>query len=444
MPAGIGLSCRRCAPIAFRGDPMTSYDLSRAAGEIKTSDVRDLLRYAQRPDMISLAGGLPDLNLMDLDGLRAAAASALATSWQACLQYGVTEGQPALKEALIEHLAPKGINAAPESIVVTSGSQQALDLIARTLLDRGDTVVVERPTYFAALQALGLCGPRFATISIDGDGGRVDELESMKFERKPRLVYVVSNFANPSGVSMSLERRDRLARWAVRNEVFVLEDDPYGDLQTSGSSIPTVAALSKNIPGAAEWCGYTSTLSKCVAPGLRIGWLVLPRELARRVALMKQAADLQTSPLSQEIAASYLRSGRLPGRLAVIRREYGCRRKVLQESLRSSFGPRLTFDEGNGGMFLWARFADGTQTRELLDYALEQNVMFVPGDAFFAERPDTATLRLNFTAAAPERIRLGVDRLHRAHANYWAAREGRPPESGQERLVDAASRDPVY
>ena len=225
---------------------------------------------------------------------------------------------------------------------------------------------------------------------------------------------------------MSLQRRKRLARWAVENEVFVLEDDPYGDLQTSGESIPTVAALSREIPGAADWCGYTSTLSKCVAPGLRVGWLVLPRELARRVALIKQAADLQTSPLSQEIAASYLRSGRLSERLELIRKEYGRRRSVLQDALRSSFGPSLSFDEGNGGMFLWARFTDGTQTRELLEYALTQNVMFVPGDAFFAERPDTATLRLNFTAAAPERIRLGVDRLQRAHAEYWTARNPRP------------------
>jgi 2-aminoadipate transaminase len=423
---------------------MTSYDLSDAAAQIKTSDVRDLLHYAQRADMISLAGGLPDVELMDLEGLRAAAASALATSWQACLQYGLTEGQPALKEALIEHLARKGISARPESIVVTSGSQQALDLVARALLNPGDTVVVERPTYFAALQALGLCGPRFATIAIDGDGGRVEELESLTFERKPKLVYVVSNFANPSGVSMSLRRRERLARWAVDNEVFVLEDDPYGDLQTSGQSIPTVAALSRNIPGAADWCGYTSTLSKCVAPGLRVGWLVLPNELAHRVALIKQAADLQTSPLSQEIAASYLRSGRLSERLEIIRNEYGRRRKVLQESLRSSFGPRLSFNEGNGGMFLWARFTDGTQTRDLLEYALARNVMFVPGDAFFAERPDTATLRLNFTAAAPERIRLGVDRLHHAHADYWSARQACSAERTSEQAVNAASRDPVF
>ena len=257
----------------------------------------------------------------------------------------------------------------------------------------------------------------------------------MSFSTKPKLVYVVSNFGNPSGVSMSLERRRRLAAWARDNEVFVLEDDPYGDLQTSGASIRSVVALSREIPGAAEWCGYTSTLSKCVAPGLRIGWLVLPPELARRVALVKQAADLQTSPLSQEVAARCLRSGRLPERLEIIRAEYGRRRAVLQDGLTSSFGPRLTFEAGNGGMFLWARFADGTRTRELLDYALRENVMFVPGDAFFAEKGDPSTLRLNFTAAAPDRIRLGVHRLRRAHSAYWNHRES--PSTPIRHLVTA-------
>jgi 2-aminoadipate transaminase len=394
-----------------------TYPLSRRAQAIKSSDVRDLLQYAQEPNMISLAGGLPAAELFDLEGIRKATEKTLKDSPNAALQYGITEGQTRLRVALVKHLKAKGISASLETLIVTSGSQQALDLIARALINEGDTIVVERPTYLAALQAFGLCAPIYKTISIDAQGGCVQELvalENLNANQKPKLVYVVTNFANPSGASMSLERRTWLANWAMKNQILVLEDDPYGDLH-SGNCIPPLMAVAAGIPGASQWCGYTSTLSKCVAPGLRIGWLVLPLALAKTVALIKQAMDLHTSSFTQEIAARYLESGAMTSSLDVIRKEYAKRNLLLQTALTHTFGSTLEFTPATGGMFLWARLTDGTSSRDLLAHALEENVMFVPGDAFYTDSPDAGTLRLNFTGSTPAQINEGVARLWRAY-----------------------------
>lgn len=389
--------------------------LSRRAASIRRSDVRDLLRHASAPGMVSLAGGLPAPELFDLDGVRAAAAAALADAPVASLQYGMTEGQPALRDALAAHLAAKGLAVDAEDLVVTTGSQQGLDLVARALVDDGDTVVVERPSYLAALQALALAGARFATVGVDGEGGRVEELAALDGGPTPKLAYVVANFANPSGATMSVERRRALVRWAAERRVLVLEDDPYGELRTRGDAPPPLLALAREVPGAADWVGYASTLSKTVAPGLRVGWLALPRWLRDAVVLVKQAADLHTGTFAQEVARAYLASGRLPARLALVRAEYGARRDALAHALGDAFGARLAFDVPDGGMFLWARFTDGTDTRALLRHALARGVMFVPGDAFFADRPDPATLRLNFSACDAPRLREGIARLADAH-----------------------------
>ncbi|MES3003820.1 MAG: PLP-dependent aminotransferase family protein [Pseudomonadota bacterium] len=403
---------------------MTTYLTSKISQSIKSSHVRDLLQMALRPDMISMAGGLPAAELFDVEGIQQAAQLALAESPSACLQYGMTEGQQRLKDALVRHLAAKGVHATNDTLVVTTGSQQALDLMGRTMLDPGDRIAVERPTYLSALQAFNLYSPEFVSIAVDRDGGCVEQLERLTPGQMPKLVYVVTNFANPSGASMSLERRAWLARWAVRNKVFVLEDDPYGDLYFGSSPLPPLAAIARDIPGATEWCGYTSTLSKCVAPGLRIGWLVLPAELARAVAKVKQAIDLHTSSFAQEVAARYLESGRLPGRLDTIRKEYRTRRDALQAALQSRFGAKLTFNTPEGGLFLWAKFNDGTQSGELLRHALERNVIFVPGDLFFADTPDLSTLRINFSGATAEKIATGVDRMFEAHAAYRRETDG--------------------
>ncbi len=395
--------------------------LSSRARAIRRSEVRDLLRHAGRPGMVSLAGGLPAAELFDVEGVRAAALAALDDAPAAALQYGMTEGQPALREAIAARLQARSIAATPQALVVTTGSQQGLDLVARALLDEGDVVVVERPSYLAALQAFGLAGPAWRSIGVDGDGGRVEDLDAACAGVRPKLVYVVPNFANPTGACMSLERRRALVRWAAAHRVVVLEDDPYGELRTRGTPLPSLAAIAAEVPGASEWIGHASTLSKTVAPGLRVGWLLLPAWLREAVVLLKQACDLHTSSFAQEVASRYLASGRLEARLDLVRTEYARRRDALAGALDEGFGARLEVRVPDGGMFLWARFTDRTDARALLPLALERGTMFVPGDAFFVDATGTAdaavraSLRLNFSAATPDRLREGVRRLVDAH-----------------------------
>jgi len=397
---------------------MTPYTLSSRAKALRSSDVRDLLRHAHVPGLISLAGGLPAQAMFDVEGIRAATEQVLRNTPYDALQYGVTEGQPRLRQALGVRMSQAGVSMQGREIIVTTGSQQALDLMARLLVDEGDIVVVERPTYLAALQAFGLCSPKYRTMSVDTEGGCVHELARLTKADKPKLVYVVSNFGNPSSVTWSLERRLELLRWATANEVFILEDDPYGALRTEGRMLPSLMALTSQVPGSARWCGLTSTFSKILAPGLRLGWLVLPGELAEAAGRLKQAFDLHTSSFNQEVAAAYLASGRLEPQLKRVRAEYATRRHALADALRQAFGDTLAFDEPPGGMFIWGRFNDGTDTRDFLPLALAAGVVYVPGDAFYAEAPDRSTLRMSFTAQPPERLTEGARRLAVAHAAF--------------------------
>jgi 2-aminoadipate transaminase len=392
-----------------------SYPLSTRAASLRSSDVRELLKAAQQAHVISLAGGLPAAELFDTEGLRTATLAALDGRSAAALQYGLTEGQPALRAALQAREQSSGIDMAGRSLLVTTGSQQALDIVARLLLDEGDVVVVQRPSYLAALQTFALAGARCVGLDEDAQGAQVEALDTMAFPRKPKLIYLVSPFANPSGASLSLRRRQWLLAWAARNQVLVLEDDPYGVLRTEGKELPGLMALASEIPGARAWCGRTSTLSKAVAPGLRLGWLLLPQALAEAAARVKQALDLHTSSFAQEVAAHYLASGRLPAHLARVRAAYRERRRALAEALREAFGAALEFSEPEGGMFIWARFTDGTDTRALLPRALAAGMAYVPGDAFYADADAPRDrLRLSFTTEAPQRLREGVVRLRSA------------------------------
>lgn len=390
--------------------------LSERVRAMRRSDVRDLLRHAGLPGMVSLAGGLPAAECFDVDGLRAATAAALADRPAEALQYGETEGDPGLRAAIAARSRDRGIEVDDAAPVITAGSQQGLDLVARALLDDGDAVVVERPAYLAALQAFGLARPRWCPLDGDADGARVDALDAACAGLRPKLVYVVPDFANPTGATMSLARREALVRWAARREVTVLEDDPYGALRTRGTPLPPLAALAREVPGASRWVAHASTLSKTVAPGLRVGWLLLPPWLRDAVVRLKQATDLHTASLSQAVARHYLASGRLDARLGIVRAEYGRRRDALAGALAEAFGDRLAMHVPDGGMFVWARFVDGTDTRALLEPAIARGVTFVPGDAFFVGAAEPGWLRLNFSACPPERLREGVRRLADAHA----------------------------
>lgn len=394
----------------------TAQKISRAAGRIRSSDIRDLLQYAQQPGMISMAGGLPAAELFDQAGIQASTQQVLREHHMIALQYGMTEGQPALRQELASLMAQRGCPTDAQDILVTTGSQQALDLIVRTLIDEGDCVVLERPSYLAAIQVLQLAGARMLTLPGDAQGARIDLLPELVGAQRPKLIYVVSNFANPSGACLSLERRKLLLQWAVANQVMVIEDDPYGDLRYRGERLPSLLELARGIPGAESCCGYISTLSKAIAPGLRLGWAVLPPLLRASAVKVKQSMDLHTSSFTQEIAAHYLASGRLAEHLTKVRAAYSSRGEALAQALCVTFGDEIEFNRPAGGMFLWGRFKSGIDTRKLLDIARLEGVIFVPGDTFYADSPDHSSLRLSFVTCTEDQLREGVKRLASAYA----------------------------
>ena len=395
-------------------DSTTGYRFSRSAG-VPPSAIRELLRDASRPGMISLAGGMPQAALFDSAAIRAAALDALEHAPRQALQYGPTEGQESLQTALAAHLSRRAIQVSRDSIQVTTGSQQALDLIARAFLDAGDRVALEVPTYLAAVQAFDLRGARYLEIPAAADGADVETLETAlaadRGNPTPKLAYVVSNFANPTGASLSVERRLALLRWAAARQVFLVEDDPYGDLRFSGHAAPPLWVLAQRLPGAAPWCGYVSSLSKTVAPGLRIGWMLLPPVVANTVARIKQALDLHTSSFAQEVAARYLQTGELERRLPAMRRTYAVQCEALCTALRDHLHDEIDFSIPDGGMFLWCRFRERLDTAALLVHAREHGVIFVPGTVFYPNRGDSATLRLSFATCSPEQLHEGARRL---------------------------------
>jgi 2-aminoadipate transaminase len=406
----------------------TAYPVASRMRSVSSSAIRDLLKHATEPGMISLAGGLPAPDLFDLEGLSKASADVMRELPITALQYGVTAGQPDLRKALADLMATRGAKVDPASIIVTTGSQQGIDLMARVMLDRDDLVCLERPSYLAAIQTFALSQARFVGVDVDADGMKVDELEAILQREKPKLIYTVATFANPSGATMSLERRKKLLELAVKYQVFVIEDDPYGELRSRGSPLPPLIALAKEIPGAEAWCGYLSTLSKILAPGFRIGWLILPPALVNYVEIAKQGLDLHTSTFTQAVAARYLNSGRLHDRLPAIRASYQARNQALTEALNKHLAGALQYVQPDGGMFLWARWNDARiHSAELLRHALLEKMIFVPGEHFYASAPEQHSIRLSFATPTPEQIDEGIRRLavalekHRASALPQAA-----------------------
>ena len=362
----------------------------------RPSAIRELFPYMSWPDMISFAGGYPSADLFDAEGLHAAIERAMQGPPSAWLQYAATEGELPLREALSAWMARRGIAAAPDRILVTTGSGQALDLVLKVLINPGDTILVERPTYSTALQAMRLAGAR--PVGVD-----LDELESLR----AKALYVVPTFANPSGATLTIEQRKRLLDTAVRRQLYIIEDDAYGDLRFEGEPVPPLAALAKDA-GAEEYVIHLSTLSKIVAPGLRVGWMTAAPEVLRRCIIAKQAADLCTSPWIQHAAAQYLKGGIQLERIVAAYRE---RAHAMAQALQAELAGKFMFAAPQGGMFIWGTLPTDVDASALLRTAIEEKVMYVPGAPFYAEAPDVRTLRLCFSMTSPERIRVGVQRL---------------------------------
>ncbi|APW42704.1 PLP-dependent aminotransferase family protein [Rhodoferax saidenbachensis] len=385
---------------------------------IETSAIRELFKLLGKPGIISFAGGFPDPALFDVEGIRESTAAVLASNPGPVLQYGATEGYQPLREQLSVFMKNKGATVAPDGLIVTTGSQQALDLIGKTLISPGDKVIVEAPTFLATIQCFRLYGAHLIGAPIDADGVNVDKLEQLIEEHKPKLVYLIPTFGNPSGATLSLARRKRILEIAVRTGTVIVEDDPYGELYFGDAPPASLLALSDSVPGSRDWLVHCGSLSKILSPGLRVGWMIAPTELLARATMCKQFSDAHTSNLTQAAAAHYLTLNRLDGALAVVRKTYAERARVMGESLRSALGDAITFNAPQGGMFFWARLtgAQGKETNATVfaQRAIEKLVAFVPGAPFYAHDADASTLRLSFATADVAKIEEGVARLGQA------------------------------
>ncbi|MBL0428432.1 aminotransferase-like domain-containing protein [Ramlibacter alkalitolerans] len=386
---------------------------------VETSAIRELFKLLGKPGIISFAGGFPDSAMFDVEGLREASQKALSEEPGGALQYGATEGYEPLRAQLAAFERSKGVaDIEPQQLIVTTGSQQALDLIGKTMVGPGDKVIVEGPTFLATIQCFRLYGADIQSAPIDAQGVQVDRLEQMIVEHRPKFVYLIPTFGNPSGALLSLERRRRILELAVKHQVLVVEDDPYGDLYFGEAPPPSMLALSSEVPGSREWIAHCGSMSKVLSPGLRVGWLVAQPELLAKATMCKQFSDAHTSTFAQATAAQYLKSGRMPATLANVRRKYAERSHAMAQALRRELGDAIEFTEPQGGLFFWARLTGaGGKVRDAGEFAsraIEQGVAFVPGAPFFAKDADPATLRLSFATADVEKIREGVARLGRA------------------------------
>jgi len=395
--------------------------------DIKSSAIRELLKITQQPEIISFGGGLPADDVFPLERVEEACRKVLKENAALALQYGETEGYKPLREMIARHISRYGIKAQAENVLITTGSQQALDLIGKLLINPGDRVLVEAPTYLGALQAFSVYGADYVSVPCDENGLRTDLLEE-RLRLGPKFMYVLPNFQNPGGTTLSEDRRYTLVSLAKEYGIPIVEDDPYGQLRYEGEHLAPLVVLDRESAPLDQnfTLGnviYLSTFSKTLAPGLRLGWTVAPAEVIAKLAQLKQGADLHTSTFTQVVAYEVARGNFLDEHVRRIRKVYRERRDVMLEALAQNFPPEVQWTHPQGGLFLWVTLPEGVDANELFHEALKQNVAFVPGDSFFAPNENSQEgrrhLRLNFSHAQPEKIREGIRRLAAAIKTHF-------------------------
>ncbi len=386
--------------------------LSTRVQRMKSSAIRELLKLTQQPDIISFAGGLPAPELFPLREVEEACRYVIREEGKRALQYGPTEGYLPLREWLANSMHKYGVPAVPDNVLVTNGSQQALDLIGKVFIDPGDFVITSRPTYLGAIQAWNAYGARYMTVDLDDDGMIVDQIEEayervvQESGRPPKFIYVLPNFHNPAGTTLSLERRERLAEIASQLDLPIVEDDPYGALRYEGEDLPPICTY---VP---ERTIYLGTFSKTLTPGLRLGWIVCPEVLMRRFVLAKQGADLHTGTFAQFIANDICQRGFLKPHVQRLRRIYKERRDTMLEALAEFWPEGCSWTHPHGGLFLWARVPESIDTTEFFKKAVEEKVAYVPGVNFYPNGDGGFNaMRLNFSYSPPEKIVEGIRRL---------------------------------
>lgn len=403
--------------------PVPGYTFAAPFQIPAVSPIRSLAPYANRPGTISMSGGYPATELFDIEGLNAAAAK-VGKRLADCLQYSNIDGQAALRAQLARLSAERGVHCDPDTeLAVTGGSQQSLALLGRVMLQPGDVAIIESPCFPNSRQALHYTGATLHTVPSGPDGVDVEALAALAERLKPKLVSVVATFSNPCGATLSLARRRRLVELAARHRFLLVEDDPYGELRFEGEALPPLLALAEGEQRA--WVAYIASMSKTMAPALRIGWLIAPAEIRRRCVSAKAADDMASSAWIQEIVAQYIEDGRYHEHVPRIRAAYAARADALARALTEEMGDRVSFRKPRGGMFCWARLNGDIDSTRLLPHAIEHEVVYVPGKAFYIDpaQADMQAMRLSFATMNEAQIRTGIVRLRQA---LQACAEGRP------------------
>ncbi len=382
-----------------------NWTFSVGAQEMKSSVIREILKITERPDIISFAGGLPAPELFPVEDLKRACQAVLENVGPKSLQYSLSLGVPPLRKFLAERLSRKGVAITEDNILVTGGSQQGLDIVGKMFLDKGSVVICESPTYLGAIQAFNVYNPHYVTVEMDESGMMTDQVEENIKKYKPRLIYVVPNFQNPSGITLSYQRREHLVKLAKEYYVPIIDDNPYGELRYAGEDVPSLKSLGGDL------VIQLGTISKIISPGLRIAWIVASTQVMTMFERLKQGADLHTNTFAQYVVAEYVKDGRLDKHIEEIKAAYGERRGVMIKAMTEYFPENVKWTEPEGGLFLWVELPPGISSTALLQQALEQKVAYVPGKPFYPYEDKDNTLRLNFSNASPEMIIEGIKRL---------------------------------
>jgi len=453
---------RRARPTAHELARYEALFAARTHG-MKSSAMREMMALTERPDVISLAGGLPDTSTFAPELYAKLMSQVAAESTARALQYGPTEGLAGTVECIVEVMAAEGTSVDPAEVIVTTGGQQVIDLVCKTLIDPGDVIVAEAPTYPGAVPTFGAYQADVVQIEMDGDGMPIDELEDtldrLQGEgRRPKFIYTIPNFQNPGGVTMSLARRRRLVEVARERELLVLEDNPYGLLRYEGEPLPTLYSLDAakaGGDGASDLVIYLGTFSKILSPGLRLGWAVAPRAVLEKLNLGKQGADLCSSPMTQLFVAAYFKERDAHGGagwreyVETLKVLYKRRRDVMLEALEEHFGGRASWTRPQGGLFVWATLPDYIDTTDLLARALDsEGVAFVPGRAAYMDGRGGSSMRLNFAGTPDEDIREGIRRIGKVvreqvglFGTLTGSQPAQPPEGDAPAVAGAGERN---
>lgn len=387
---------------------MTQFKFSKRVPADGTDAVGAILQAAADPKIISFAGGLPAPELFPVKEMKAAVDKVFEEHGQEAMQYGAAKGVTALREVIQQHVKEKeDVDSKLDNVLVTTGSEQALDLVGKAFVDPGDTVLVEQPTYLCALDVFRSYGANFASVEMDEDGMKMDALEeALKANPNTKLIYTVPNFQNPTGRTMTEERRKQLAELAEKYDVYVLEDNPYGEIRFAGQHVPAVKSFDKS-----GHVLYMSTFSKTLAPGFRLGWLVADKNVVNKLTVLKQSADLHTDNLAQFAVAQFFADNDVNAHVKEISALYGKRKDLMLEGIKKYFPEGVKYTDPEGGMFLWVEVPGVDDTVELFKECLEHDVAFVPGDPFFAGEVQPGAFRLNYSNMKEDQIEVGLKRL---------------------------------